>query len=56
MDVIVVLVHFFKYFWLDRKEYEHNFIENIVKNVSNKINRILLHVADYLVGLEPRIL
>nr|WIL60021.1 nodulation protein [Melilotus officinalis] len=38
------------------KEYEHNFIEKIVKDVSNKINPISLHVADYPVGLEPRML
>nr|WIL60024.1 nodulation protein [Melilotus officinalis] len=38
------------------KEYEHNFIEKIVKDVSNKINHIPLHVADYPVGLESRML
>ncbi|MCH81321.1 resistance protein, partial [Trifolium medium] len=37
-------------------EYERNFIEKIVKDVSNKINRIPLYVADYLVGLKSRIL
>ena len=41
---------------MDRKEYEHSFIEKIVKEVSNKINHIPLHVADYPVGLESRIL
>ncbi|RDX58063.1 TMV resistance protein N, partial [Mucuna pruriens] len=37
------------------KEYEHEFIEKIVKEVSNKINRTPLHVADYPVGLECRV-
>jgi len=41
---------------LDRKEYEHSFIEKIVKVVSNKIKHIPLHVADYSVGLGSRIL
>ncbi|KAK2351446.1 disease resistance protein RUN1 [Trifolium repens] len=36
-------------------DYEHNFIENIVKDVYDKINRVPLYVADYLVGLESRI-
>ncbi|XP_057446770.1 disease resistance protein Roq1-like isoform X2 [Lotus japonicus] len=39
-----------------RKEYEHEFIAKIVKEVSNKINRALLHVANYPVGLESRVL
>nr|WIL60023.1 nodulation protein [Melilotus officinalis] len=38
-----------------RTEYEYKFIEEIVKDVSNKINRVPLHVANYLVGLESRI-
>nr|WIL60025.1 nodulation protein [Melilotus officinalis] len=36
-------------------EYEHKFIETIVKDVSNKINYIPLYVANYLVGLKSRI-
>ncbi|AES76181.2 putative TIR domain, winged helix-turn-helix DNA-binding domain-containing protein [Medicago truncatula] len=36
-------------------EYEHHFIGKIVKDVSNKINHVPLHVADYLVGLKSRI-
>ncbi|KAK2421743.1 disease resistance protein RUN1 [Trifolium repens] len=36
-------------------DYEHNFIEKIVKDVSDKINRVPLYIADYLVGLESRI-
>ncbi|KAI4299842.1 hypothetical protein L6164_033266 [Bauhinia variegata] len=34
-------------------EYEHEFIERIVEEVSRKINQNPLHVADNLVGLEP---
>ncbi|XP_057446600.1 TMV resistance protein N-like isoform X2 [Lotus japonicus] len=37
-------------------EYEHEFIGKIVREVSNKINRTPLHVADYPVGLERRVL
>ncbi|AES76050.2 putative TIR domain, P-loop containing nucleoside triphosphate hydrolase [Medicago truncatula] len=36
-------------------EYERDFIEKIVRDVSNKINQIPLHVTDYLVGLRSRI-
>ncbi|KAK7364195.1 hypothetical protein VNO80_12679 [Phaseolus coccineus] len=36
-------------------EYEHEFIAKIVKEVSNKINRRPLHVADYPVGMEHRV-
>ncbi|XP_022639967.1 uncharacterized protein LOC106769791 isoform X6 [Vigna radiata var. radiata] len=36
-------------------EYEHEFIGKIVKEVSNKINRRPLHVADYPVGMECRV-
>ncbi|AES76199.2 NB-ARC domain protein [Medicago truncatula] len=36
-------------------EYERDFIEKIVTDVSNKINHVPLHVADYLVGLKSRI-
>ena len=41
---------------MDRNEYERDFIEKIVTDVSNKINHVPLHVADYLVGLKSRIL
>ncbi|XP_061348631.1 disease resistance protein Roq1-like [Gastrolobium bilobum] len=37
-------------------ENEYEFIGNIVKEVSNKINRAPLHVADYPVGLESKVL
>ncbi|XP_061369750.1 uncharacterized protein LOC133312550 [Gastrolobium bilobum] len=36
-------------------ENEYEFIEKIVKVVSNKINRALLHVAKYPVGLESKV-
>ncbi|XP_045787148.1 disease resistance protein RUN1-like isoform X2 [Trifolium pratense] len=36
--------------------YEYEFIGNIVEHVSNKMNRVALPVADYPVGLEPRML
>ncbi|RHN52377.1 putative TIR domain, winged helix-turn-helix DNA-binding domain-containing protein [Medicago truncatula] len=36
-------------------EYERDFIEKIVTDVSYKINHVPLHVADYLVGLKSRI-
>ncbi|XP_020211972.1 TMV resistance protein N isoform X1 [Cajanus cajan] len=36
--------------------YEYEFIKKIVKLVSSKINRAPLHVADYTVGLESRVL
>jgi hypothetical protein len=40
----------------DRNEYEHNFIGKIVKDVSDKINRVPLYVSDYVVGLKSRVL
>ncbi|KAK2421656.1 TMV resistance protein N [Trifolium repens] len=39
-----------------RNGYEYQFTQEIVKYVSNKINRIPLHIADYPVGLQRRIL
>ncbi|XP_045817182.1 disease resistance protein RUN1-like [Trifolium pratense] len=39
-----------------RSGYEYEFIPKIVKYVSNKINRPLLHVVDYPVGLQRRVL
>ncbi|XP_039682591.1 TMV resistance protein N [Medicago truncatula] len=36
--------------------YEHEFIEKIVKYVSNKINHVPLYVADFPVGIESRVL
>ncbi|KAI5395226.1 TMV resistance protein N [Lathyrus oleraceus] len=36
-------------------EYEYNLIGEIVKKVTNKINRVPLHVANYPVGLESRL-
>ncbi|XP_024638440.1 disease resistance protein RUN1 isoform X2 [Medicago truncatula] len=39
-----------------RTGYEYEFIQMIVTYVSNKINHTPLHVADYPVGLEPRVL
>ncbi|XP_027941564.1 TMV resistance protein N-like isoform X1 [Vigna unguiculata] len=38
------------------EEYEYQFIERIVELVSKKINRAPLHVGDYPVGLEARVL
>lgn len=35
--------------------YEYKFIGKIIQEVSKKINRKLLHVAKYPVGLEPRV-
>ncbi|CAI8584460.1 unnamed protein product [Vicia faba] len=40
---------------LDRNEYEYNLIGEIVKKVTNKINRVPLHVANYPVGLQSRL-
>ncbi|XP_057446582.1 disease resistance protein RUN1-like [Lotus japonicus] len=37
-------------------EYEHEFIEKIVEEVSRNIKCVALHVADYPVGLESQIL
>jgi hypothetical protein len=37
------------------KEYEHTFIGDIVRDVSNKINQAPLHVVDCPVGLEFRV-
>ncbi|AES76344.2 functional resistance protein, putative [Medicago truncatula] len=37
-------------------EYEYEFIVKIVKEVSNKTERVPLHVADYPVGIEYRLL
>ncbi|KAK2421688.1 disease resistance protein RUN1 [Trifolium repens] len=39
-----------------RNGYEYQFIQEIVKYVSTKINRIPLHIADYPVGLQRRML
>jgi hypothetical protein len=39
-----------------KEEYEYIFIKNIVTEISDKINRALLHVADHPVGLESRLL
>ncbi|XP_050917696.1 disease resistance protein Roq1 [Lathyrus oleraceus] len=36
-------------------EYEYNLIGEIVKNVTNKISRVPLHVANYPVGLQFRL-
>ncbi|XP_058722607.1 TMV resistance protein N-like isoform X2 [Vicia villosa] len=36
-------------------EYEYKIIGEIVKYISNKINRVPLHVADYPVGLQSRV-
>ncbi|GAU45441.1 hypothetical protein TSUD_297440 [Trifolium subterraneum] len=44
------------HFNLRKEEYEYVFIKNIVTEISNKINRVLLHVADHPVGLESRLL
>jgi pantothenate kinase-related protein Tda10 len=49
-------MHLLKLFSLDRNGYEYEFIEKIVKYVSNKINLVPLHVADYPVGLESKVL
>ncbi|RHN52354.1 putative TIR domain, P-loop containing nucleoside triphosphate hydrolase [Medicago truncatula] len=35
--------------------YEYDFIEKIVKYISNKINRVPLHVAKYPVGLQSQL-
>ncbi|XP_045811001.1 TMV resistance protein N-like isoform X2 [Trifolium pratense] len=44
------------HFNLRNEEYEYVFINKIVAEISNKINRVLLHVADHPVGLESRLL
>lgn len=45
------------YHWSrDENKYEHEIIGMIVKEVSNKINRSILHVADYPIELEPQIM
>lgn len=41
---------------MGRNGYECEFIEKIVKYISNKINHVPLHVADYPVGVESRVL
>ena len=41
---------------MGRNEYQYKFIGDIVKNVSNKINRAPLHVVDYPVGMQFRVL
>ena len=40
---------------MDRNEYERDFIEKIVTDVSYKTNHVHLYVADYLVGLKCRV-
>ncbi|CAK8532255.1 unnamed protein product [Lathyrus sativus] len=39
-----------------KEEYEYIFINKIVTEISSKINRVLLHVADHPVGLKSRLL
>ncbi|CAK8532257.1 unnamed protein product [Lathyrus sativus] len=39
-----------------KEEYEYMYINKIVTEISKNINQVLLHVADYPVGLEPRML
>lgn len=46
----------YNFIQLYRNENEYDFIGKIVKEVSQKINRTLLHVVDYPVGLESRVL
>ncbi|CAL0329618.1 unnamed protein product [Lupinus luteus] len=41
--------------WHFKQGYEYVFIGNIVDEVSKKLNRVPLHITDYLVGMEPRI-
>lgn len=52
--MILVWLHK-KLLWFGINEYEHEFIGKIVKEVSNKINRKPLRVADYPIGLESRV-
>lgn len=44
-----------KFLLLNRDGYEYKFIERIVELISNKINRVRLHVAEYPVGLESQV-
>ncbi|KAL2335000.1 hypothetical protein Fmac_016213 [Flemingia macrophylla] len=44
------------YHFTQGNQNEYDFIGDIVKEVSQKINRTLLHVADYPVGLESPVL
>ncbi|KAK2421685.1 TMV resistance protein N [Trifolium repens] len=39
-----------------RNEYEYQFTQELVKYVSNKISRVPLHIADYPVGMQRRML
>jgi hypothetical protein len=55
IELILILMNLLIYFLLDRKDYEHKFIEKVVKDISDKINRVPLYVSDYLVGLKSRI-
>ncbi|KAK2367533.1 TMV resistance protein N [Trifolium repens] len=41
---------------LGRNEYEYEIIQKIVDEVSNKINRAPLYIADYPVGLKSRLI
>ncbi|MED6146135.1 hypothetical protein PIB30_031727 [Stylosanthes scabra] len=44
------------HFKLDQGEYEYDFIMKIVNEISNRIARVPLHVEEYTVGLESRVL
>jgi hypothetical protein len=55
MDVIVMLLYVLTYILLGINRYEYKFIGKIVKCISNKINRVFLHVAEYPVGLQSRV-
>jgi len=55
MYVIVINAVCVLTYLLDMNRYEYKLIENIVKDISDKINRVFLHVAKYPVGLESRV-
>ena len=55
MYVIVINAVCVLTYLLDMNRYEYKLIENIVKDISDKINRVFLHVAKYPVGLESQV-
>jgi hypothetical protein len=50
------ILYLLKLIEFGRNGYEYQFTQEIVKYVSNKISRVPLHIADYPVGLQRRIL
>ncbi|MED6143189.1 hypothetical protein PIB30_004280 [Stylosanthes scabra] len=54
-QALLQVANFSGYHFKHKDGYEHKFIRNIVEDVSRKIRRVPLPVADYPVGLDSRV-